>query len=69
MPVFPPEIDSNRTDTLRDYGPNGLHWPYGGSGTFISAGLAVDVVRAEGWALCTRMFVRMNTDVQVNVAK
>lgn len=55
-----------RTDTLHDYKPNGLFWAYGGSGFFISAGLAVDVVGAEGWALCAQMFVRMNTDVQVN---
>ena len=50
---------------LRDYGPDGLFWGYGGSGIFLSAGLVVDVVGAEGWALCERMFIKMNTDVQV----
>lgn len=51
---------------LRDYGPDGLFWGYGGSGIFLSAGLVVDVVGAEGWALCERMFIKMNTDVQVS---
>lgn len=67
VPAFPPDTDLRRTDTLSDYGPNSLFWPYGGSGTFISAGLAVDVVGPDGWALCARMFVKMNTDVQVKV--
>lgn len=62
---FPPDVDTKRTDTLHDYGPNGLYWAYGGSGIFLSAGLAVDVIGAEGWDLCGQMFQRMNTDVQV----
>lgn len=66
VPVFPTDIDSYRTDTLRDYGVHGLFWPFGGAGFFISAGLAVDVVGPKGWALCARMFVKMSTDVQVN---
>eukprot|EP00903_Cladosiphon_okamuranus_P012718 g11890.t1 len=65
VPVFPSDIDVERSDTLHDYDPNGLHWAYGGSGFFMSAGLAVDAVGAEGWALCEQMFVKMNTDVQI----
>lgn len=67
VPAFPPDENFDRNDSIHDYGANGLFWPYGGSGTFLSAGLVVDVVGAEGWALCARMFRRMNTDVQVRV--
>eukprot|EP00903_Cladosiphon_okamuranus_P019514 g17945.t1 len=66
VPAFAPDIDMKRTDTLQYYGPNnGLYWAYGGSGFFMSASLAVDVVGAEGWALCAQIFVRSNTDVQI----
>lgn len=69
VPVFPPDVDFERRDHWSEYGPNGLYWPYGGSGTFLSAGLVVDVVGADGWALCARMFTRMNTDIQVNLGR
>lgn len=65
VPVFPPDSDFRHRDHWSEYGPNGLYWPYGGSGVFLSAGLAVDVVGVDGWALCARMFTRMNTDIQI----
>ena len=52
--------------SYKDYGPGGLFWPYGGSGTFVSAGLAIDVVgSAKGWGHCARAFGHFNTDIQV----
>lgn len=70
VPAFPPGGKFNDTYTKKsDYGPYGLYWPYGGSGTFISAGLAVDVVGAEGWAHCARKFKLSDTDVQVSIGR
>ena len=66
VPIYPAKLEANKTYRYEDYGPGGLFWPYGGSGTFISAGLAMDVVGgANGWDACAQVFGIMNTDVQV----
>lgn len=70
MPPYPLEeqiiaADGHEFD-YDDYGPGGLFWPYGGSGTFVSAGLVIDAVgSAKGWGHCATVFGTMNTDVQV----
>ncbi|CAN0228216.1 unnamed protein product [Ascophyllum nodosum] len=65
VPIYPAKLEANKTYRYEDYGPGGLFWPYGGSGTFISAGLAMDVVGgANGWDACAQFFGIMNTDVQ-----
>lgn len=52
-----------------EYGKGGLLWPYGGSGTFLSAGLLESVQQGSsgaGWKRCTEMFaIGYDTDIQV----
>ena len=50
------------------YGKGGLFWPYGGTGTFLSAGLLEKVHSdgGSGWEHCTEVFgVGFVTDIQV----
>ena len=50
------------------YGKGGLFWSYGGTGTFLSAGL-LEKVQSDyggGWERCTEVFgVGFSTDIQV----
>lgn len=50
------------------YGKGGLFWPYGGAGTFLSAGLMEEVQGDDGtgWEQCTEVFgVGYSTDIQL----
>jgi len=74
VPAFPDRDDYHyrwiRPDGYGDYrayGPNGLFWPFGGSGFFMSAGMAVDVIGAMGWKDCARRFSDSPTDMQVQL--
>ena len=55
-----------------EYGKGGLLWPYGGSGTFLSAGLLELVQQGSGgtgWETCTEVFaIGYDTDIQVLTA-
>ena len=73
VPPYPPEEEieaaGGRDFHYDDYGPRGLYWPYGGSGTFVSAGLVIDAIGGtKGWGHCASVFGIMRTDVQVNTA-
>ena len=44
-------------------------WPYGGTGFFMSAGLAVRIQGTGiGWDRCRELFDGLNTDMQVPAA-
>ena len=61
--------DDKEHHWTKEYGKGGLFWSYGGSGTFLSAGLLEWVQQGSsgvGWERCTEMFgIGYDTDIQV----
>lgn len=61
----PDYIHSHPMEWVNEYGLNGLFWPYGGAGTFLSSGL-VEKIGESGWNVCTEVFGEgYDTDIQL----
>lgn len=63
-----PATEGNYHNWHTAYGKGGLFWPYGGAGTFLSAGMLEKVQGDDGngWERCTEIFgVGYSTDIQV----
>lgn len=61
----PDWIHNHPQEWVDEYGLNGLFWPYGGAGTFLSSGL-VEKIGISGWKVCTEVFGEgYDTDIQL----